>query len=319
MLRVDLMEAINAKLKLAFGNELPFGGVRVVLFGDLYQLPPVVDWDTHNRLNQLYGGIYFFNAPVFRSTSLAIYELNKIFRQDESSFQAALSDIRVGRRLETTLTRINEHCLEPPEDAEFITLTGRRIVADDYNKRKLATLKTKSRSYNAHIEGDIAVNNCPVSQHIDLKLGARVIMCINDSLRPPRWINGTMGTVVGLKSNSIIVEISGKRHKVHREVWHKQDQEYSPEENRLVKVTRGSIWQLPVKLAWAITIHKSQGQTYQSVFIDLLGGSFAAGQAYVALSRCRSWDGLFLKFPLQISDIIVDQDIVRFMLRATRV
>ena len=317
MLRVDLMEAINIKLQMAFGNDLAFGGVRLVMFGDLYQLPPVVDSASRRRLEQLYGGIFFFNAPIFRHAQPKVYELSQIFRQQASDFQKLLSAIRHGYSPPQILERINSRCQPPPPALDLVILTGLRLVAHQYNLQKLAAIKAKKHRYPAILEGDVKAQDYQLDQHLDLKVGAQVIMSVNDHQRPQRWVNGSLARVVALSNHVITVDVAGRIHRVTRETWHKMRYDYDHDQDKLTKNISGSIKQFPMRLAWAITIHKSQGQTYQNALIDLTGGAFAPGQVYVALSRCRALDGLFLKHPLSPTDIIVDATVINFMSQAT--
>ena len=316
MVRADLMEMVNAKLQLALDNTLPFGGVQLVMFGDLYQLPPVVNATTKKKLVQFYGGVFFFNALVFKQTPLKIYQLNKIFRQQATDFQELLSSVRLGTTTNQALVQLNQRCQPVTEDQQPIILTSLKLVAQDYNNRRLAELSTKIRRYPAIITGQIKANDCPVDDKLDLKVGAKIIMCSNDRHQPARWVNGSLATVVALKSDVITVKIGARYHKVNRHLWQKQVYQFDADEDGLVKTVQGEIEQFPLKLAWALTIHKSQGQTYESVLVDLTGGAFAAGQTYVALSRCQTLAGLFLTTPLKSSDIIVDETIKRFMSQA---
>ena len=311
MLRVDLMESINIKLQMAFGNDQAFGGVRLVMFGDLYQLPPVVDTASRKRLEQLYGGIFFFNAPIFKHGGLKVYELSQVFRQQASVFQWLLSAIRHGYSPKEVLDKINSRYLPPP-DRDLLVLTGLRLVAQQYNAQKLSQLTTKKRRYQATVEGKIRDDDYSVDQQLDLKIGAQVMMCVNDRQRPQRWVNGSLARVVNLSKHTVTVKIDNHHHRVSRETWHKMRYDHDDYDG-LVKNIVGSVQQFPMRLAWAITIHKSQGQTYRDVLVDLTGGAFAAGQVYVALSRCRQLEGLFLKHPLVSADIMVDQAVTDFM------
>lgn len=314
MVSVDIMEAINRKFQTAKNNELPFGGVQLIAFGDVYQLPPVVsDGELHRYLNHTYGGIHFFNAPVFKQSKLEIYELEHNYRQKDAEFRSILDAIRRGDNSAETLDRINARTeVAIPEDG-FITLAGTNAGVNATNARKLAALEGREHTYTAEITGDIKQSAFPTEKHLKLKAGAQIMMLKNDTEKPMRWANGTLGVVTSLTPNVIRVSIDGVEHTVNKATWEKVRYYYDHEERKLEKEVTSTFTQLPMRLAWAITIHKSQGQTYQSVAVDLSSGAFAHGQTYVALSRCKSLDGLYLKSPIRPEDIIIDQDVVDFM------
>ncbi len=314
MVRVDLMEAINIKLQLAKGNSLPFGGVQVVMFGDLYQLPPVVsDGQLHRYLDHIYGGIYFFNAPVFKNIELKVYELKQIFRQKDEDFKILLNAIRIGKHSETILTKLNERFTTDVPQSGVITLAGHNEKVSKINHLKLESINSEERKYNAIITGDLKEGSFPTEKNLRLKVGAQVMLLKNDKEKPARWVNGTLGVITKLNKDTIRVNIDGVEHSISKEVWNSVRYYYDPEKRKLEKEVVSSFTQFPLRLAWAITIHKSQGQTYQSVAIDLSDGAFAHGQTYVALSRCQSLQGLYLKSPIKNDNIIVDQDIIEFM------
>jgi hypothetical protein len=317
MVRVDLMAAIDAKLQIANRNKLPFGGVQVVMFGDLYQLPPVVtDGELQRYFAHTYGGAYFFNAPVFKSLNLKIYELTNIFRQKDPHFRELLNSIRNRTNLEVALSQFNERVNVPIPDSGFITLAGHNAAVSAINHAKLSQLSGIERTYEAEISGDITASSYPTEKLLKLKVGAQVMMLKNDQKKPARWVNGTLGVITQLTANVVRVNIDGVEHSVNKETWEKVRYFYDPEEQKLEKETVSSFTQLPMRLAWAITIHKSQGQTYESVAIDLSDGAFAHGQAYVALSRCKSLEGLYLHAPIREQDIIIDQEVIDFMSKA---
>ncbi len=317
MVRVDLMEAINAKLQIANRNKLPFGGVQVVMFGDLYQLPPVVtDGELQRYFAHTYGGAYFFNAPVFQALNLKIYELTTIFRQKDPHFRELLNAVRNRKNLPEALAEFNKRVNVPIPDSGFITLAGHNAAVSAINHDKLAQLEGKAFTYEAEISGDITASSYPTEKQLKLKVGAQVMMLKNDQKKPARWVNGTLGVITQLTDNVVRVNIDGVEHSVNKETWEKVRYFYDPEEEKLEKEVVSSFTQLPMRLAWAITIHKSQGQTYESVAIDLSDGAFAHGQTYVALSRCKNLDGLFLHSPIREQDIIIDQEVIDFMTKA---
>lgn len=317
MMRVDLMEGINRKLQLAKKNELPFGGIQMILFGDLYQLPPVItDGELQNYLHQTYGGIYFFNAPVFQKKALKIYELNNIFRQKDPEFRAMLNAIRFGDSSDEVLDKINERTnIRLPEDG-YITLAGTNSAVSHINQKKLDELDGEEFTYIADIEGDIKESSFPTEKYLKLKVGAQVMMLKNDTERPRRWANGTLGTITSLDKEVVKVLINGKELSLTRANWEKIRYDYDHEVKALTKQIVSVFNQIPMRLAWAITVHKSQGQTYESAVIDMTGGAFAHGQTYVALSRCKSLEGLYLKSRIRPEDIIIDQEIINFMKQA---
>lgn len=317
MIRVDLMEGISAKLQIARHDNRPFGGCQMIMFGDLYQLPPVVtDGQLHRYFNHNYGGVYFFNAPSIKKTDLQIYELGNIFRQKDPEFRSILNSIRNGDGSPEVLSKLNVRTNIKMPETGFVTLAGTNNTVSRINHRKLDALQGAEKSYDAEISGDIKESAFPTERKLRLKVGAQIMMLKNDTEKPRRWVNGTLGVVVRLGSDSIRVNIDGVEHTVNRETWQKIRYEYDHEERRLMKIPVSEFTQLPVRLAWAITIHKSQGQTYESVAVDMSDGAFAHGQTYVALSRCKSMEGLYLTTAIRREDIIVDDEIVEFMRRA---
>lgn len=317
MVRVDLMEAISEKLQIARKNDEPFGGIQMVMFGDLYQLPPVVtDGELDRYFKHNFGGVYFFNAPSIKNSNLSIYELNKIFRQKDADFKAILNSIRYGKIKEDQLKELNERTKAEKPEGGFITLAGHNSTVSYINHKKLAELSGEERTYEAEIWGNITQSSFPTEKLLKLKVGAQVMMLKNDTEKPRRWVNGTLGVVTKLNQDIVRVNIDGVEHTIAPASWDKIQYEYDPDERKLDKKVISSFKQLPIRLAWAITIHKSQGQTYQSVAVDLSDGAFAHGQTYVALSRCVSLEGLYLDSPVKRYDVIVDPDIVDFMKKA---
>ena len=314
MVRIDLMEGISRKLQIARRNDEPFGGVQMVMFGDLYQLPPVVtDGELDRYFKHNFGGYYFFNAPSIKKSDFHIYELSNIFRQKDPEFKDILNAVRHGSFKESQLETLNKRTTVPKPDTGFITLAGHNATVSAINHKKLAELPGEEKTYEAEIWGNITESSFPTEKKLRLKVGAQIMMLRNDIAKPRRWVNGTLGIVTKLNSDLVRVNIDGVEHTITPVTWEKIQYNYDPEERKLTKTTVSSFKQLPIRLAWAITIHKSQGQTYQSVAIDLSDGAFAHGQAYVALSRCVSLDGLYLESPIRRDDVIVDPDIVEFM------
>ncbi len=314
MVRVDLMEAISIKLQKACGNDLPFGGVQMIMFGDLYQLPPVVtDGELERYFNHNFGGHYFFNSTSIKKSNMKTCELEHIFRQKDPVFKEILNSIRVGNTSESILSALNERVVENGYIGNSVTLAGTNATVSSINSKKLAQLDGEESIYEAKIWGNIQESSFPTEKHLKLKVGAQVMLLKNDTEKPRRWVNGTVGVISKLSKDVIKVNIDGVDHTIIPASWDKIRYEYDTETRVLKKKVISSFSQFPLKLAWAITIHKSQGKTYQSVLIDLSGGAFAHGQTYVALSRCVSLDGLYLNSPIKHEDIIVDPDIIEFM------
>ena len=322
MVRADLMDMIDAKLKIARNNKEPFGGCQLIVFGDLYQLPPVVsDNQVLRYLKDKYGTIYFFGAPVIQSHPFRIIELQHVFRQKDAEFIEILNSIRLGKVSSELLADINNRCVRPPENKQYITLTGRNMIADRINQRNLNLLNSQLYSYDGTLQGDIKQSGLPTDMNLGLKVGAQVMMIKNDRTHDPetgdshpmRWVNGSLGTVSSLTSSEVEVKIGERRYKVNQEIWEKAKYDYDNQTKQLEKTVVARFMQYPIKLAYAVTIHKSQGQTYDAVKIDLSSGAFATGQTYVALSRCRSMSMLYLTTPLRPRDIMVSPEVVKYM------
>lgn len=314
MVSSDLMEAISEKLKLSRRNDEPFGGVQLALFGDPYQLSPVVsDGQAKRYLDHNFGGSYFFNSMAYKNAAVKTHELQMVFRQKDESFKLLLNEIRSGLVKDSTLVSLNVRSKIEMPDAGFVTLAGTNRAVDSVNSRKLAELEGQPKTYEATISGDMNESAFPTDKNLKLKVGAQIMMLKNDSKKPRRWANGTLGIVSKLESNGIRVKINGVEHTVLPAAWDKIKYKYDHETRNLEKEVVSSFQQIPIRLAWAVTIHKSQGQTYAQVAVDLSEGAFAHGQAYVALSRCTTLGGLYLESPLRRDDVIVDPDVVKFM------
>ncbi|MBU4380734.1 AAA family ATPase [Patescibacteria group bacterium] len=312
MVRVDLMDAVDHILKTARGSNLPFGGVQIIMFGDLYQLPPVVeDRELHKYFADNFGGFYFFNANVWENTPLNIYELTTIFRQKDEIFKLLLNEIRTGSVNDNTLNMLNKRANTAiPEDG-VITLTTTNNTSREINSYKLAKLKGNASEYKARISGDLERSVYPTEELLQLKKGAQVMFLKNDKQK--RWANGTVGFVESLTEDEIRVKVDNIPYSVPQETWSKIKYFYNQGTRKVEEEVVSSFTQFPLKLAWAITIHKSQGQTYETVAVDMGSGAFAHGQTYVALSRCESLERLYLKREVLIRDIIVDPTIIEFM------
>lgn len=315
MVRADLMDAIDHRLRQARNSNLPFGGVQIVMFGDLYQLPPVVnDPELHKYFADNNGGYYFFNAHAWRNARFNIYELTNIFRQKDEIFISVLNAIRKGKMTDEHLTTLNIRAgVGIPEDG-IITLATTNQAVNEINDYHLGKLPGKIYEYRATIIGDLEQSSFPTEEILRFKQGSQVMLLRND--KEKRWVNGSIGQITSLSNDEIKVNIDGYTYSIPPETWSKIRYTYNPETKKIEEEVVSSFTQYPLRLAWAITIHKSQGHTYGSVAVDMGDGAFAHGQTYVAISRCKSLEGLYLKREIVREDIIVDPSIIDFMNRA---
>lgn len=307
MLRADLVDGLDKSLRVNRGVDRPFGGAQVVFFGDLFQLPPVVrEPELRDYFNAYHGGPYFFMAHVFEDVRLPYLNLTKTYRQENKDFIALLNRIREKQLDPALLKTINSRVrreITPP----YITLTSTNDLAFQRNQAFLNRLSGKTSTYEAQVEGKFDPSAYPTEAVLELKPGAQVLMVKNDPEK--RWVNGTLGTI-RQAGKKVVVEIDGKSHETEPQTW--DNIEYELEGEKIKRKVVGSFQQYPLRLAWAITIHKSQGQTFDKVVIDLGSRSFAHGQTYVALSRCRTLEGITLTRPLSRGDIIVDERVYGF-------
>ena len=317
MVRADLIDGIDYSLRRNGGNpNLPFGGKQVVFIGDIFQLEPVTIKNSGEQkiINEIYGSAYFYNAKVFDKINLFTIELQKVYRQSDPIFINLLDKVRVKEILPKDLDKINtrvfsEHELKKKDFT--ITLTTKNDLADRVNSVKLAELINNPFSYTAEVSGEFEESKYPTESELILKEGAQVIFIKNDSEK--RWVNGTIGQVCRLTDTEIKVKLKdGSIHSVEKRVWENIKYQYNKEKKKIEQEIVGTFKQYPLKLAWAITIHKSQGLTFDRVVIDFGDGTFASGQAYVALSRVTSFEGLFLKHKIQTTDICIDEEIKNF-------
>ncbi len=316
MVRSDMLDAIDVSLRLNRGRpEEPFGGVQVVLIGDLHQLPPVVEPGLREFFEKNLVSPYFFSAAIFRDAELATIELRTVFRQVDPGFIRLLDRIRNREIDEDDLEFLNT--LHDPSDTFgrddlAVTLTSTNKLASDINRSRLEALHHREYMYEGIVDGDFE-KSFPAEKELRLRRGAQVMMVKNDPAK--RWVNGTLGIVEKLSPASITVRSSDGSWDVEPAEWEKIDYEFDPGTGGIVPVPVGSFRQYPIKLAWAMTVHKSQGKTFDRVIIDLGRGAFAHGQSYVALSRCRSFQGIRLRRPLRPSDLILDERVVEFLSR----
>ncbi len=315
MVRADILDGINRMLQLHRKNSLPFGGVRLIVFGDIYQLPPIVSSiEERQFFSTEYESPYFFSSHIWRNLENIQYiSLSTIYRQTDRSFIRLLDDIRHGDVEYDTLEELNQRVDETFEEDGYIHLSPRNSTMQRINQRKLDELAGEERSYLAVVTGEYNPQFAPADPILKLKVGAQVIFVRNDPERV--FVNGTIGMVTVIDNNAITVKIAsdGKEVTVTRASWDMV--RYKLDENNDDKIKPevvGSFEQYPLKLAWAMSIHKSQGQTFDRVILDMEGGAFEYGQTYVALSRCRTLEGIVLKRPLKPRDIMVDQRVVDF-------
>jgi hypothetical protein len=355
MVRADLMDCVEKFLRLNGPRPKErFGGLQMILIGDLYQLPPVVtgeerglfapdpaglrrraaratgraaDAEASSVLSPArYESPYFFSARVFSEPDFAMdfVELEKVYRQNDAAFIALLNAIRNRSVDDIQLDHLNSRWdpeFVPPEDEFYITLTSTNDLAAARNREKLAALGGRARRYEGFIEGEFEKRTLPTEESLELKAGAQVMLLTND--RRGRWVNGTIGRVTSIRKSEdadgddiVSVELAdGDEVDVTPATWELFRFQYDAQADRIESEAVGSFTQYPLRLAWAVTIHKSQGKTFDKVVIDIGRGAFAHGQVYVALSRCTTFKGLVLRTPIQLGHILMDWRIVRFLTR----
>lgn len=321
MIRCDVMDAVDNILRHYRRSSLPFGGLQVILFGDLYQLMPVAKSDDIEKLSPIYESMYFFSSKVMKSWSCPIIELKHVYRQDNPGFVELLNHIREGNLSNTEEKRL-EKLICPnfryPKPNDYITLTTHKWIADKRNHNELVSIKGRGREYKAYIDGCFPRDDRPTNYVLHLKVGARVMFVKND--KDEQIYNGKLGTVEKLYDDSVAVRTDDDHNLilVERQRWDYQRYFINKKTNEMEIETLGSYVQLPLKLAWAITIHKSQGLTFEKVVIDA-GKAFAAGQVYVALSRCRSFDKIVLLSKITKKLVMIDESVNNYLSSAERV
>ncbi|HOJ38151.1 MAG TPA: AAA family ATPase [Ignavibacteriales bacterium] len=312
MVRADLLDLIDRILRFYKRVNIPFGGIKVIFIGDLMQLPPVVSSEESPLFLKKYESPYFFDADVFSSIDLVTIELRSIFRQSDEKFIKILQNIRVGEIIEDDVEYLNYHCYEQKKNINEwgIYLANYNVVVNNLNKKKLSLLPGPLYNLQGIIKEHFPTDALPVEKDLQLKEDALVMMQINSP--GGDFVNGSVGRVRSIAPDKIIVEISGKNYEIERYKW--EYITYDVDSNgKIVQNIRGTYSQFPIKLAWAITIHKSQGKTFDIVTIDFGKGSFAHGQTYVALSRCRSINDIKFSRPLKGKDFLVDEKILNFI------
>ena len=319
MVRCDIIDFIDKVLRVYCENmREPFGGKQLLFVGDVFQLEPVVTPDFRSILRRYYDQFFFFNARVFTQLGLIPIELRKIYRQENTEFVAMLDRVREDHATDSDLqsinTRVNPNVPENDNDTFSITLATRRDTVNDINDTHMRALNSPEFTFKGEVEGNFPDNELPTSKELVLKQGAQVLFIRND--KEGRWVNGTIGKVSKVSESALEVALEdGDCYTIEPEVWENVQYTYDEKEKKVVESLLGTFKQYPVKPAWAITIHKSQGLTFNKVVIDFAGGAFTSGQTYVALSRCTSLEGITLLKPLSQRDIILNRAIVDFSRR----
>ena len=316
MVRAPMLDAISETLQIHRNSSEPFGGIHVLACGDLFQLPPVVKENEESAIFERYGSVYFFSADNFQAIEKPIFfELVSSFRQqDDKEFYNLLNNVRLGKNLESSINMINKTCHNPEFDTESsLIITSRKYRAEQINDEMLSRIDGPMTAAKSKEQGELNENDLPAPRELRVKEDAKVMFIKNDP--DGRWVNGTIGVVIDCsdKNKKVIkVKVDKEVFKVKREEWNKVRYVYDEYNDEMEEEVVSSFKQFPLKLGWAVTIHKAQGLTLDSCSVDLGEGAFATGQAYVALSRCKTLDSLNLYRELKVQDALVDPDIQDF-------
>ena len=318
MVRSDMIDFMDRVLRIFSENmREPFGGKQLLLVGDIFQLEPVVTSDMKEILRRYYKNFFFFNANAFAQVKLVPIELRKIYRQTDSEFISLLDRVRVNKATKHDLQLINSRCMPlfaDDNDQMVMTLASRRDTVDSINEEHMNALPTKEYTFVGEVEGVFPAQNLPTASTLAIKEGAQVMFIRND--KEGRWINGTLARVCSVDEERIMVELEdGSVYNLEPETWENMQYAYDEEKKVVIENVLGTFTQFPIKPAWALTIHKSQGLTFNRIVIDFGGGAFSSGQTYVALSRCTSLEGIVMLRPIDERDIIVNTNVVEFSRR----
>ena len=316
MVRAPMLDAISETLQIHRNSSKPFGGIHVLACGDLFQLPPVVKENEETAIFERYESVYFFSADNFKAIEEpSFFELESSFRQeDDKEFYDLLNNVRLGQNLGESIKTINQTCHNPEFDTESsLIITSRKYRAEQINEEMLNLIDGPATAVKSKEQGELNENDLPAPRELRVKEDAKVMFIKNDP--DGRWVNGTIGVVIDCadKNKKIIkVKVGNDVFKVKREEWNKVRYVYDEFNDEMEEEIVSSFKQFPLKLGWAVTIHKAQGLTLESCSVDLGDGAFATGQAYVALSRCKTLDSLNLYRELKVRDALVDPDIQDF-------
>ena len=316
MVRADVLDAIDSILRQYRNSQRPFGGIQMLMIGDMQQLAPVAKEEEWNILSSYYSTPYFFSSRALQNTDFVTIELKHVYRQSDPFFIGLLNAVRENTADDSVLQQLNKRYIpgfSPNDNEGYIRLTTHNYQADNINKQKLAALTTRAYDYNAAVEGDFPDISYPTDETLTLKEGAQVMFIKNDSSPEKRYYNGLIAKVISLDTQKIIVKTinEGQTIEVGHEKWENIKYAINDKTQEIQEETVGTFSQFPLKTAWAITVHKSQGLTFEHAIIDVQH-SFAHGQTYVALSRCKTLEGMVLSNPIPRNAIINDSIVQQF-------